>query len=263
MAGLDELLGSAARGADGGIRYAVGADWLQGRTVYGGLTAALALDAVLAAHPAAAPLRSAQISFVGPVGGDCHVATRLLRHSKSSLFAAADVTSANGFGTSAVFSFMPARASAVDHASVPRPAIAAPDALAPVPPHPLRPAFSQQFEMRPAHGPAFLLGQDDGTILTWVRWVDRPTCAVPVALLALADALPPAALPLFPTFGPISSSTWMQHFLVDQPASASGWWLLSSSTRQVQRGFSVQDMAIWNDVGELVSLGAQGVAVYV
>ena len=83
------------------------------------------------------------------------------------------------------------------------------------------------------------------------------------ALLALADALPPAAMRMFHQFGPISSSTWVQHFLTDHPQTEDGWWLLVSQSRHIRNGFSAQSMYIWNSRRELVSVGGQGVAVYV
>ena len=259
---LDQLLASGTHDDDT-RRYHVGPDWMQGRTAYGGISAAISLDAAMREHPADAPLRSAQVSFVGPVGGECAVTSRTLRASKSSRFVATDLSSESGYGTNAVFTFMKGRDSHIDHAVTALPDIRRPEELEAIPDHPVRPAFARKFEMRPHEGRGFGHGKSEGKILTWVRWIDPPVCDPHIALLALADALPPAALPLFTQFGPISSSTWVQHFLTDHPVSRDGWWLLLSHTRQVQRGFSVQDMAIWNSDMELVSLGGQGVAVYV
>ena len=69
---LDQLIASSQLAGDQ-WRYHIGPDWMQGRTAYGGITAALTLDAVMRDHPGDAPLRSTQISFVGPVGGECVV----------------------------------------------------------------------------------------------------------------------------------------------------------------------------------------------
>src|SRR3546814_14363244 len=78
---------------------------MHGRTAYAGISSAVALSGTMALHPTETPLRYAQISFVGPVGGDCTVETRVLRQSKSSLFIDAGVSSDQGFGTAAVFAF--------------------------------------------------------------------------------------------------------------------------------------------------------------
>ncbi|MEQ1509769.1 MAG: thioesterase family protein [Sphingopyxis sp.] len=259
---LDQILAGASQ-EKGDWRYQIGADWMQGRTAYGGISAALALDATLRNHPGDAPLRTAQISFVGPVGGECLVGTRLLRQSKSSRFVAADLMSDLGYGTGALFSFMKSRTSHIDLHQYSLPDTPPPDALESIPDHPARPPFTQKFDMRPRRGPSFGHALKDGHIVTWVRWVEQPACDPHIALLALADALPPAAITLFTQFGPMSSSTWIQHFLTDHPQTHDGWWLMESQTRTVANGFSVQSMSIWNSAGELVSVGEQGVALYV
>jgi len=258
---LDQLL-AAGRDGDDGRHYSIGPDWMQGRTAYGGISAALALDAAMQHHPGDAPLRTAQVSFVGPVGGDCRVETRLLRQSKSSRFVTADLESEAGYGTNALFTFMKPRESHVDHERIAVPTIAEPDALEEIPDHPARPPFTRKFEMRPISGRGFGHGKDEANIVTWVRWLEEPAADPHIALLALADALPPAALQLFHQFGPISSSTWVQHFLTDHPETEDGWWLLVSRTSHARRGFSAQSMYIWNSRRELVSVGGQGVAIY-
>lgn len=262
MLSLDQLLSRGS--AEGGAwQYPITSDWMQGRTAYGGISAAIALDAALRDHPGEAPLRSAQIGFVGPVGHGASVTTRLIRQSKSSRFVAADVESGSGFGTSALFTFSQPRASHVDHETTAVPSIRAPEDLISVPDHSMRPAFTSHFEMKPAGGPGFGHGKNTADILTWVRWVVPPTCPAQIALLALADALPPAAITLFKQFGPLSSSSWISHFLTDAPTTDDGWWLLASRSTHVRRGFSTQDMAIWNRAGDLVMVGGQGVAIYV
>src|SRR5690606_41097869 len=111
---LDARL-ATLRVGDGRSTAHIDEGWMQGRTAYGGISSALALAGTMTIHPSEAPLRYAQISFVGPVGGDCTIETRVLRQSKSSLFVDAGVTSAAGFGTAAVFAFSPDRPSHLDH----------------------------------------------------------------------------------------------------------------------------------------------------
>ncbi len=260
-AALDRLLATLADdGAD--VTATIDDSWMQGRTAYGGISSAVALAAVLRRHQPDAPLRTAQISFVGPVGGACRIATRVLRQSKSSLFVDAGVTSDAGCGTSALFTFTPPRASHLDHDRLAMPDVPAPDRLEPVPESQHRPTFTRHFDMRPTTGPRLLTGQDEAEMLTWVRLVQAPDCHPAVALLALGDALPPAALHLFRQFGPMSSMNWTVHMLTDHPVSASGWWLVSSRSSHVRHGFSVQDMTIWDDGGRPVMAGGQGVALY-
>jgi acyl-CoA thioesterase len=259
---LDALL-STLRVEDGAATALIDEGWMQGRTAYGGISSAVALAATMALHPTETPLRYAQISFVGPVGGACTVRTRELRRSKSSLFVEAGVSSDQGFGTAAVFAFSGDRTSHVDHCGLVMPDVPSPEALAPVPEHKVRPAFSRHFDMRPVTGPRFGWNEERGEYLTWVRFVEQPACHPAVAMLAMGDALPPAAMALFKQFGPISSMNWTVNMLTGTPATDDGWWLLSARTDHARGGFSVQDMLIWNRAGEAVLSGSQGVAIYV
>ena len=236
--------------------------WMQGRTAYGGISSAVALAGAMALHPTEAPLRYAQISFVGPVSGDCTVNTRVLRQSKSSLFIDAGVSSDQGFGTSAVFAFSGERASHLDHNRLTMPEAPDPETLQPVPEHQARPSFTRHFDMRPTTGPRFAWKSDVGEYLTWVRFVDQPACHPAVQLLALGDALPPAAMALFTEFGPISSMNWTVNMLGGTPTTDDGWWLLSAKTGYARGGVSVQDMMLWNRVGEPVLSGSQAIAIY-
>ena len=74
---LDALLSTLR--IDGDVAKAhIDDGWMQGRTAYGGISSAVALAGAMALHPTEPPLRYAQISFIGPVGGDCTVSTRVL-----------------------------------------------------------------------------------------------------------------------------------------------------------------------------------------
>ncbi|WP_052071707.1 acyl-CoA thioesterase [Sphingopyxis sp. MWB1] len=261
MSALDLLLASVEVDGDG-ARAHIDEGWMQGRTAYGGISSAVALAATMKLHPTETPLRYAQISFVGPVGGDCRIATRELRRSKSSLFIDAGVSSEQGFGTAAVFAFSPDRKSHVDHDRLAMPDAPDPDSLEPVPDHRVRPPFTRHFDMRPTSGPRFDWKSDVGEYLTWVRFAQEPACHPMIALLAMGDALPPAAMALFREFGPISSMNWTVNMLTGAPQTEDGWWLLSAKTSYARAGFSVQDMMIWNRAGEPVMSGSQGIAIY-
>ncbi len=262
MSALDTLLSQATMTPDNGFSTHISADWMQGRTAYGGISAAIALHAANLAFPTDKPLRSAQISFVGPVGGDCHVQTRLVRDSKSSQFVTADVSGDAGLGTHALFTYSNPRTSHLDHDRIEMPDVPPPEALEPIPEHPMRPVFTRHFDMRPSTGPNLMMGQDSADLLTWVRFCEQPACDPAVALLALGDALPPAALKLMHVFGPISSMNWTLQMLSDAPVTDDGWWLLRSTTQFARQGFSAQDMTIWNRAGQPIAIGGQGVALY-
>ncbi|HMO69140.1 MAG TPA: thioesterase family protein, partial [Novosphingobium sp.] len=68
-----------------GFRLAIPEDWHQGRTAYGGFSAALALAAARkAGGEGLPPLRSAAVSFVGPLFGAIEARARVLRAGRNA-----------------------------------------------------------------------------------------------------------------------------------------------------------------------------------
>jgi acyl-CoA thioesterase len=55
------------RQEDGSCSATVSADWEQGRSVFGGMQAALLLRAMRSVAPPGVPLRTMQVTFVAPV----------------------------------------------------------------------------------------------------------------------------------------------------------------------------------------------------
>jgi hypothetical protein len=100
--------------SDGGFRAAIPNDWLQGRTAYGGLSSALALHAAQGIESDLPPLRSAQVSFIGPLAGEVTVTATKLRRGRNAAFIQSDIVSEAGLGYRATFVFMSAQPSRID-----------------------------------------------------------------------------------------------------------------------------------------------------
>ena len=86
--------------------------------------------------------------------------------------------------------------------------------------------------------------------------------ATPVALAALGDALPPAAMAMFETAAPVSSMTWQFELLSDDPTTEDGWWLSQSRAETIGQGYASQAMTIWNHARQPILVGRQSVAVF-
>lgn len=230
--------------------------WLQGRTVYGGLSTALALAETLRLFPDLPPLRSAQIAFVGPLAGEMLITPTLLRRGRTAAFVQADVCASGNLGLRAMFVFMHAQDSHV--------AMAAPD-LADLPTKgrsllpPPEVRFAQNFELLDGR---MDVDEHPARITRWARLRLRDGLAPAVELMAIGDALPPAAMTLFGKPGPISSMTW-QINPIGEPSTPDGWWLLQSSAHQAEQGSSSQSMAVWTADGALAATGMQSVALFV
>src|SRR6476469_1685205 len=78
------VLLSRIEAADGASMLDVPEDWLQGRTLFGGMQAVVGLAAMRSLAPEA-PLRSLQVTFLAPVpGGLVTARARVLRSGKSA-----------------------------------------------------------------------------------------------------------------------------------------------------------------------------------
>ena len=242
---------------DGGWRGAVPDNWLQGRTAYGGFSTALALVAAQRSDEELPPLRSAQVAFIGPLAGPIAIRAQRLRRGRNAAFVQADVESEAGLGLRATFVFMRDVASSVDHATGRAPLFPPPGPDTQTFNGIKQVAFTRNFE---------LVDQREGVgpteWLRWVRLVDRDGIDPAVALVAVADCLPPAALKLIGGPAPVSSMTWLLNLLTPAPTTRDGWWLLRADTDHARAGSSSQAMAIWNTEGTPIAQQMQSVAIF-
>jgi acyl-CoA thioesterase len=239
-------------------------DWAQGRTLYGGITAAFAYEAVTRAHVDLPTLRSAQLTFIGPATGRLRFSSTLLRRGRSSALVSADCVSDDGAVARALFVFGAARESKVSHDYLPMPRVEAPDACkgfrkqGPDAPR----GFWNNFETRLASGGRlFDANAPRPEFTVWTRFLDAGGADPMTALIAIADCLPPAAMVHFPQPAPISTMTWSID-VTRAPASAEGWRLLYAASDHAAQGYSMQSMALWSEAGEALAVGRQAVAIF-
>jgi hypothetical protein len=76
---------------------------MQGRTTYGGLSAALCLQRALLDNPDLPAIRSTQINFIGPVGGKVQMQSKILRQGKPVYYIEVLIFGEKGLATHAVF----------------------------------------------------------------------------------------------------------------------------------------------------------------
>ncbi len=260
MPSLSEVLNAVA--ADGDAwRLESAEGWTQGRTLYGGMTAAICAHVATAACADLPPLRSAQVAFIGPAAGPLTLQAAELRRGRSATIVGVDCSGDGGLAARAIFTYGDARESKVSHErSVPAPAVNGPDDYPPFhPPERQGVGFFQQFDIRSVAGSRPMQGEPP-EFLAWVR-LKQPAGAAPVpALLALADSLPPAAMAVFPAPAPISTMTWQIDFAHQAPPP--GWLLLSSSSEQADDGYSLQAMSLWDETGRRIAIARQMVAIF-
>lgn len=251
---------AAAEPREDGFALSIPEDWHQGRTAYGGFSAALALSAAMRTADGLPPLRSAQVSFVGPLYGAVEVRARVLRRGKNASWISAEILRDGEVGLTASFVFMGPVPSALHLNDR-----LAPEGVLPVEQaqaffNPNAPVFIQNhFDLR------FGLPRSEEKrpeLCWWIRPKDFAVIDPMVALLLTADGLPPGVLPLLTPGVPISSMHWQANLLTPAPTTRDGWWLSRSTGDYAESGCSSQRMAMWNAEGAAMMAGMQSVAVF-
>lgn len=262
--GFREISEGLTRASDG-LHAEIPETWRQGRTAYGGISAALALEAVQKLHPDLPPLRSSLINFTGPVPATPVYRTEILRQGRN--VTTIEVKGFDGEATviSAIFSFGASRESQLD-VGFPAPEASPPENCEPYTPKEYAkfvPVFFQRFDTRLIAGGRPITGQKEGYVRVWSRHQDEASRDGTSSLLCIGDVLPPGALPMLTQPGPVSSMTWIFNILSDKPLTEDGWWQIETRLTAAHKGYSTQVMRMWNTSGELVAEGMQSVTIFV
>lgn len=256
------LIHSGKQTGETAMSFHVPDSWMQGRTTYGGLTAALCLEAAMSTS-GGRPIRSAQIAFVGPVSGDVECTATLLREGKNTVFTSVRMIGETGVAAEAIFAFGAHRESSLNFAHLPAPEVTAPDETASFfGDSPKRPAFTRNFNIRLAKGKPPMSGAPDADMSLWMRHKDGAVAPDALSVLALADAPPPAALAMLTGPARISSMTWMAEFLTDDIQTEQGWFLARHVADTSKDGYNSQAMTLWNTSGQPIMIGRQTIAVF-
>lgn len=261
MPSLGSVLGSLRKDAGAYVTDAP-EDWAQGRALFGGIVAALCAQTASLSAADLPPLRSAQIVFAGPAQGRLAFRADTLRRGKSTTVVSVDCISAGKFAARAMLTYGVGRESRVKHNLTETPLVPPPqECKSFFPAEHTPPGFFPNFDMRLADGSRPLAGGETPEFVVWVRHVDESGVDPTIALIALADSLPPAAMVQFPAMAPISTMSWDIDFL--QPITSRGWHLLRSTSEQAADGYSLQAMSLWDAEGKRIAAGRQAVAVFI
>ena len=258
-------LAEVVSGFDPHAEFVVPGEWTQGRTAYGGLTAALAV--VAAQHTAGdplPPLKSAHFLLSAPVVDTATFTARRLREGRSASSVAVETVSGGQVAAHASLIFARPRPSAIEHDHIGAPTVPAPDECAPFADAdaPLRPAFVDNVEMVRAGGPVPLANDGRPRFLAWVRHRGAEGVDPTIALVALADAMPPATTAAFTEWAPVSTMNWTIHVCTDELPKPTDWMLLESSSTFTRDGYSHQAMTLWDSDLRPVLQGSQTVALF-
>ncbi len=255
------VLMSRARSGAGESQLDVPDDWLQGRTLFGGLQAAVALAAMRSLVPQA-PLRSLQATFLAPVpGGVVRSRARLLRSGKSTTYVESRIVDGDDTLALLVGVFGLPRPSTVK--LIPRqPMVASAHGIEMPWIEGVTPNFTQHFKARwIVGGPPFSgMGQPENVIELGMRDSGHAT---EYHLLAMADFIPPIALSYLKERTAAASVTWMLEVLAeDVSALPLDGWRIDAHMVAADSGYTNQSLVLWGPGGVPVALGRQCMVVF-
>jgi hypothetical protein len=239
-------------------------DWMQGRSVFGGLQSALALRAMRALVPADFPLRALQTTFVAPVSGTVTLSAQVLRTGKSVVHAEARITDGGQTAAIVVGVFGRARASQVEVIARPLEVnVLESPVEAPFVPG-VTPSFIQHFKMRWLSGALPFTGSRVvPPRATFEVGIDDPAPANEAHVVAIADSIPPLALSMLTAFAPGSSVTWTLELLTERfDALALAGWRVHAELRAGRDGYTSQSAVVCGPGGHSVALSQQTMMVF-
>ncbi len=240
------------------------ASWMQGRATFGGLVAALLVEAMEQALAEPMPLRGIQVLFVGPVSSDpLHIETKVLRQGRNVTSMRADLVQDGQINCTVTASFGADRASQFDLGLEPRPEMPAPESLSSAPYiEGLMPPFLQYLDLRWAEGAPPRSNCPDRRHGMWARFRDSGPASL-AHLIALADFPAPIPLSMTSDSANASSLMWTMEF-VDHSwqADMSDWWFLQVDLLKCSGGYANQEYKIWAPNGAPVALARQVMTVF-
>lgn len=252
------------------VGFTVDASWQQGRTLFGGLLSALAVQAMRDVCGSDWPLRALQTSFIGPVTpGRFEVSVQLLRQGKNVRQVQANVQQADAQGQMVMVGvllgvFGGGRTSSLNSLMPPQPAVDKDVAASLQLPfvQGLTPDFTQHLDFHLAEGAYPFMGSDEIRSSTHIRLKQTQGLDVELQSIMLADAGPTPLLGQLKAPAPASSVSWALELRPVSGVAADGHWRMDKDTVAFDEGYVNERTTLWTPDGQLAALGYQVVAVY-
>ncbi len=243
-------------------RFASHAQWLQGRTLFGGASAAIAYRAVMRTFPDLPPLRAAQIGFVGPVGEDIELRCEIIRRGRNVAQIKSEIWGGGQCALTCLFLFGEGRGANADYpaANISATAMPGPPEEAEIIGSDQAPVFIREnFDIRRAQDAS---GPGEPIVRRWSRLRGDHGLDPVSQLVLIGDVLPPGSFRQMARPGPISSINWSFNVLDRQPQTRDGWWLSQARGEWAREGYSSEQLTMWDTSGTPVLSGLQCVAIF-
>ncbi len=266
---IDDLIQQLLTSSDHTIT--IPANWGQGRTVYGGLTAALIYQClqqqVQADRPDEhRPIRYFNLSFIGPLLANEPIRFEVerLRAGRSATQLIAYVKQADQICVIAQACFGIERESTI-HVTAPQTHdMPLPKRANFIPPIPkVVPRFLRHVDIKLQAGRMPFMRSKTDFLHGWMRFSQAPSSFTDAHLIALIDAWPCTVLQQLKKPAAASTMNWNLEFTQTATApQAHDWLAYQATTAHAAAGYVFGDAHVWNQAGELLALSRQTVGVF-
>ncbi|GAA0297065.1 acyl-CoA thioesterase II [Psychrosphaera haliotis] len=241
-------------------------NWSQGRTVFGGLSAALAYQAAENLISDGRELRAFHCNFVGPLNVDeeVEVSAEVLRTGRNVTQILAKVVQNGQVGVMVQVCFGVSRESKLNHIDHPKHDMPIPKKAKFIPQIPkIVPKFIRHFDLALEKGSFSVGTKKDPEMHGWCRLSKAPSEMKMAYLIALMDAWPPTMFQMMKLPAPASTMSWDIEFI--HPISEilpTDWLACVVKASHVNQGYGHEEADFWDQNGRLVALSRQVVAVF-
>ena len=247
--------------------FEVDSNWAQGRSIFGGLSAALILTRIESTNEADnRNLKSLSVNFCGIFAADtpCEIRYDVLSRGKSVVQIQGQLVQNNEVKTQIIACYAAPRESSIHinaKAAVPKSSIDK-AMIFPYIPN-ITPAFIQHIDLGALNNCIPFTGVTTTDVIGWARFKDAPNTFNLAAVIALIDAWPPAVLPMLNKPAPASTITWNMEFsnpeLELKPDDAIYY---ECDVIDASDGYAHTEAKIYDPRGQLIVLSRQLVGVY-
>ncbi|GAB2683436.1 thioesterase family protein [Aliiglaciecola sp. 3_MG-2023] len=266
---IDELLAQAKTHSlhtEDQTSLTIPKEWGQGRTVFGGLSAAILYAAIQVQVDDDRVMRSFNCNFVGPLLVDTQfeIVVEILRQGKNATQALGRIIQDGKTCVSCQVCFGVARKSKVVVKNNDTHTMEKPRKGMFLPQIPkLTPKFLRYYDLSLVEGRMPFTGSKKSKIHGWMRFKNPPKEMSDAHLISLIDAWPPAVLQMLRLPAPASTMSWNIEFIhPHQDLSPSDWFAVNIITRQAADGYAHTEGNIWDQKGELIAISRQTVGVF-
>ncbi len=240
--------------------------WGQGRTAFGGISAAMLYTAVKQQVTNNSVLRSITTNFVGPLSLETpfSIEVTLLRSGKNvSHYTAHAIQD----GKNCVFSqacFGVARQSGIRVDTNDLHNMPLPNKAKFIPQIPkVTPKFLRYFDLAIEEGGIPFTRKKDSHYHGFMRFKQPPRQITDAHIITMIDAWPPTLLQMMKLPAPASTVSWNLEFIhPHKPVSPSDWFAYKAHTRQAADGYGHTEATIWDKDNEVIAISRQTVAVF-